>query len=145
MKKLLILLALFSINVFAEPININKADAESISQALKGVGMVRANAIVKYRRKNGPFKTLNDLTNVPGIGGKIVKKNARDLNLSGSISKKTKTKAKKTANKKAKDSKATAKKTKAKDKKSKAKKSKTKKSKAKKTDKKKKSKAKKTK
>ncbi len=143
MKKLLILLALFSINVFAEPININKADAESISQALKGVGMVRANAIVKYRRKNGSFKTLNDLTNVPGIGEQIVKKNARNLNLSGSISKKTKTKAKKTANKKAKDSKATAKKSKAK--KSKAKKSKTKKSKAKKTDKKKKSKAKKTK
>lgn len=125
MKKLLILLAFFSINVFAEPININKADAKSISQALKGIGIVKAKAIVKYRKKNGPYKTLNDLTNVPGIGTRIVKKNARDLNLSGSVSKKTK--ARKAVNKKSKAKKSKAKK--AGKKKTKNKKTKTKKTK----------------
>jgi len=137
MKKLLILLVLFSINALAEPVNINKADAKTISQSLKGIGIIKANAIVKYRKKNGPFKTLNDLTNVPGVGKKIVKKNARNLNLSGSVGGKkskvtkgaTKTKAKKVVNKKAKSKKSKAKKT---DKKKAKKKAKNKKTKAKK-------------
>lgn len=100
MKHLLIFLALFSFNVFASPVNINKADAKTIASALKGIGPAKADAIVKYRTKNGPFKSINDLQNVPGIGEKILRNIASDVGLSGSISKKTlSSKASKTTDK----------------------------------------------
>jgi competence protein ComEA len=82
MKYLLILLTLFSFNAFAEPVNINKADAKTLSKSLKGIGMKKAQAIVRYRKKNGAFKTLDDLMNVKGIGEKTIKKNASDIGLS---------------------------------------------------------------
>ncbi|MCK5830638.1 MAG: helix-hairpin-helix domain-containing protein [Methylococcales bacterium] len=149
MKKLLIFLALFSFNVLATPVNINKADAKTLSESLKGIGIKRAEAIVKYRSKNGPFKSLDDLRNVKGIGDQIIKNIASDTGLSGSKSRKTSaaktTKSKNTkkdVEKKTKKAKSTKEATK-KDKK--AKKSTDKKPKAKKTKKSKKSKAKKTK
>ena len=37
MKQLIILLALFSFNVYAGPVDINNADADIISQSLKGI------------------------------------------------------------------------------------------------------------
>lgn len=89
MKKLLILLLLLSFNIFAEPVNINKADAKAIASALKGIGPAKADAIVKYRTKNGSFKSIDDLRNVPGIGEKILSNIAADVGLSGSISKKS--------------------------------------------------------
>ena len=79
MKKLMILLALFSINVLAEPVNVNTADATTISESLKGIGQKKAEALVQYRTENGNFTTLNDLTNVKGIGEKTVEKNADDI------------------------------------------------------------------
>ena len=42
MKKVVILLALFSINAFATPVNINTADPQTISQSLKGIGQKKA-------------------------------------------------------------------------------------------------------
>lgn len=111
MKHLLIFLALFSFNVFASPVNINKADAKTIASALKGIGPAKADAIVKYRTKNGPFKSINDLQNVPGIGEKILRNIASDVGLSGSISKKTlSSKASKTTDKASKTAKKTEKK-----------------------------------
>lgn len=79
MKKLLILLVLFSVNVLAEPVNVNTADATTISESLKGIGQKKAEALVQYRTENGGFKTLNDLTNVKGIGEKTIEKNADDI------------------------------------------------------------------
>ena len=38
-------------------ININTADAESL-MSLKGIGAVKADAIIEYRRQNGPFKSI---------------------------------------------------------------------------------------
>lgn len=52
-------------------VNINSADAVALEQ-IKGVGPAKAAAIVKYRTENGPFKTVDDLVNVPGIGEKSV-------------------------------------------------------------------------
>ena len=59
-------------------INPNVAPAESLAR-LPGIGIVRANAIVEYRRqlwKNGrgdlAFKSCNDLDNVRGIGPKTI-------------------------------------------------------------------------
>ncbi|NOS88235.1 MAG: helix-hairpin-helix domain-containing protein [Methylococcaceae bacterium] len=80
MKKLVLLaLAMFSFNVLAAPVNINTADAKTISDALSGIGIQKAEAIVKYRTENGPFKAVEDLTNVKGIGEKTIAKNKIDI------------------------------------------------------------------
>lgn len=47
-------------------ININTADAESL-MSLKGIGAVKADAIIEYRRQNGPFKSIEEIMNVKGI------------------------------------------------------------------------------
>ena len=51
-------------------VNINTADEASL-EALKGIGKNKAQAIVEYRQKNGPFKTVDDLKDVKGIGDKL--------------------------------------------------------------------------
>ena len=55
----------------SEKININTAD-EAMLMTLKGIGEVKAKAIIEHRQKNGPFKTVDDLTNVKGIGDKTL-------------------------------------------------------------------------
>ncbi|BCX87910.1 competence protein ComEA [Methylomarinovum tepidoasis] len=61
---------------FALAVNINKADAAAIAEELKGVGKTKAEAIVKERQKNGPFKNGEDLAaRVKGIGPATVAKN----------------------------------------------------------------------
>ncbi len=82
MKKLFVVLVLCSFNVFAKPVNINTADAKTISQSLSGIGQKKAEAIVQYRRKNGDFKSLADLINVKGVGEKTIQKNKKDIVLS---------------------------------------------------------------
>ena len=80
MKKLLILAtALFSINAFAVPVDVNTADAKTIADSLSGIGLKKAQAIIDYRTKNGNFKTLEDLTHVSGIGAKTIEKNKADI------------------------------------------------------------------
>ncbi len=71
-----ILLALFAFFVtcglaFAA-VDINTAD-EAALDAIKGVGPAKAKAIVEERKKNGPFKSLDDVSaRVKGIGEKTV-------------------------------------------------------------------------
>lgn len=79
MKKLILLLFLFAFNAIAAPVNVNTADAKTISESLSGIGLKKAEAIVKYRTENGLFKTSEDLTNVKGIGKKTVEKNKKDI------------------------------------------------------------------
>ncbi|MGR9116557.1 MAG: ComEA family DNA-binding protein [Gammaproteobacteria bacterium] len=79
MKKIIFLLAIFSINAFASPVNINTADAQTISESLKGIGQKKAEAIVQYRKENGKFKSLDDLANVSGIGAKTLEINKADI------------------------------------------------------------------
>ncbi|NND47720.1 MAG: helix-hairpin-helix domain-containing protein [Woeseiaceae bacterium] len=67
----------------AGPVNVNTADAETISAELKGVGLSKARAIVEYRKKHGPFKTADDLSLVKGIGERTVEINRRDIQVSG--------------------------------------------------------------
>ena len=70
------LLALtFSAFTYAAPVNINTADAHTLSNNIKGVGLKKAQAIVAYREKNGKFKTIADLKKVKGIGVKLLEKN----------------------------------------------------------------------
>ena len=65
-----------------ETVNINKANAETLAAYLKGVGPNKAEAIVKYRKANGTFKSVDDLKNVPGIGDETFKGNKRYISTS---------------------------------------------------------------
>jgi len=56
-------------------VNINTADAKQISSALNGIGLKRAQTIVDYRVKNGPFKTVDDLTKIKGVSKKVLERN----------------------------------------------------------------------
>lgn len=78
----MLLLSLFAFNAIAAPVNVNTADAKTISEALSGVGIKKAEDIVKYRTEKGLFKTQEELTNVKGIGKKTVEKNKKDILLS---------------------------------------------------------------
>ena len=64
---------------FAGPVDINTADAETISAELNGIGMTKAEAIVKYREKHGPFKSPEDLSLVKGIGDRTVELNRANI------------------------------------------------------------------
>ncbi len=54
-------------------LNINTAD-EAAFEALKGIGDSKAKAIIAYRKANGNFKSVDDLTNVQGISDKLLAK-----------------------------------------------------------------------
>src|SRR3954469_10096938 len=67
--------------VHAEPVNINTADATALAKALNGIGPAKAKAIVSYREKNGPFKSVDQLAMVEGITQKLIEKNRADIRL----------------------------------------------------------------
>jgi competence protein ComEA len=81
MKKLIVLLMIWSCNVFAVPVDINKASAKEIAASLQGVGQKKAAEIVKYRQQHGAFTSLADLSKVKGIGNKTVAKNKKNIKL----------------------------------------------------------------
>jgi len=84
MKKLLLALAMwFAISgVALAVVNVNTATKEELT-SLKGVGEKRAQEIINYRTKNGPFKTVDDLEKVPGIGPGIMKQIRSEVTTSG--------------------------------------------------------------
>ena len=66
----------------AGPVDVNTADAETISAELKGIGLTKAQAIVDYRKKHGPFRNADDLSLVKGIGERTVELNRSDIKIS---------------------------------------------------------------
>ena len=79
---LAVLIACAPLVAFAGPVDINTADAETISTELKGVGLKKAQAIVEYRKKHGPFKRPDDLSLVKGIGQRTVELNRPNIRVS---------------------------------------------------------------
>ena len=75
------LFLLLSHAVYAGPVNINEADATALSAELKGIGEKKAQAIIDYRKLNGPFKNVDDLQNVKGISIKTIDKNRQNITL----------------------------------------------------------------
>ena len=59
-----------------QQVNIKSASAIDIANALKGIGLKTAEAIVAYREANGAFESLESITMVKGVGGKTLKKNS---------------------------------------------------------------------
>ena len=66
----------------AGPVDVNTADAATISAELTGIGLVKAQAIVDYRKKHGPFRSADDLSLVKGIGERTVEMNRSDIKVS---------------------------------------------------------------
>jgi competence protein ComEA len=87
MTKLLLALTLW----FTAPgmalavVNINTATKEDL-MTLKGVGDGRAQEIIDYRKKNGNFKSVDDLGKVPGIGPGLMKQIRSDIAVTGTTS-----------------------------------------------------------
>ncbi|MEP1470566.1 MAG: helix-hairpin-helix domain-containing protein [Halieaceae bacterium] len=80
----------FSPSALAEPaselgqtatVNINKADASALAAGLTGVGLSRAQDIVRYREAYGPFAAVEELTDVKGIGASTLEKNRSVITL----------------------------------------------------------------
>lgn len=68
--------AVFAVQT-GQPVNVNTADAQAMADNLNGIGIRKAEAIVEYRKANGPFKTLEDLKNVKGVGDATVANNEK--------------------------------------------------------------------
>ena len=87
-KVALVLLILLSCHaVFAtEPlVDINRAGAEELAEKLSGIGPAKSQAIVDYRESHGPFKTVDELINVKGIGPRTLEKNRPQLTVSNTV------------------------------------------------------------
>jgi competence protein ComEA len=63
----------------AAPVNINTASAEQIAEALNGVGLSKAQAIVDYREAYGLFNQADEIVYVRGIGEATYLKNKADI------------------------------------------------------------------
>ena len=66
---------------FAGPVNLNSADAATLAKELDGIGPAKAQAIVEYRQKNGPFRSPEDLLKVDGIGERVLEQNRGNIRL----------------------------------------------------------------
>ena len=62
-------------------VSINAASAEELARVMNGVGLKKAQAIVNYREEYGPFKAVDDLKQVPGLGSALVERNLAVLAL----------------------------------------------------------------
>lgn len=56
-----------------DKVNINLADINALT-SLSGIGESKAQAIIEYRKINGPFKAIEELTKVSGIGDALFEK-----------------------------------------------------------------------
>lgn len=54
-------------------LNVNDATAEQLT-SLPGIGLKKAEAIIKFRDQNGKFANVDDLLKVKGIGNKMLEK-----------------------------------------------------------------------
>ena len=58
-----------------EKVNINDADAETLSKSLHRVGIKKAEAIIAWRKANGKFTSVDQLLEIKGIGESILAAN----------------------------------------------------------------------
>jgi competence protein ComEA len=83
MKKLLLIIATvvaFSISPAWAAVDINTATVAQL-ESVNGIGPKKAEAIVEYRKKNGPFKSVDDLENVKGLGKASIDKMRSEISV----------------------------------------------------------------
>jgi competence protein ComEA len=64
-----------------QAVNINSANAETLATGLRGIGHSRAMEIVRYREAYGPFTSVDELTEVKGIGQSTLDENRAVITL----------------------------------------------------------------
>lgn len=64
-----------------EQVSINSASAQELAAVMSGVGLKKAESIVSYREKYGPFTGVDQLKEVPGMGNALVERNLANLKL----------------------------------------------------------------
>ncbi|WP_158889341.1 MULTISPECIES: ComEA family DNA-binding protein [unclassified Pseudomonas] len=62
------------------PLNINVADVTAL-QRLRGIGAVKAQAIVDHRQAHGAFASVDELLEVKGIGKALLQRNRELLSV----------------------------------------------------------------
>lgn len=67
----------------ATPVNVNTADAATIAKALDGIGPAKAAAIVAWRDEHGPFKSVDEVGQIKGVGASLLERNRAAILLSG--------------------------------------------------------------
>lgn len=84
MKKLVLalIMCLVLVGSAMAAVNINTATKEELT-SIKGIGDKRAQEIINYRKKNGDFKSVDDLEKVPGIGPGIMKQIRSQVTVTG--------------------------------------------------------------
>jgi competence protein ComEA len=83
LQTLILSLVLMGSAFAAEKVNVNTADAATLDRVLLNIGPAKAEAIVAHRKANGPFRSLEQLALVKGIGLKTVEKNRDRIVLGG--------------------------------------------------------------
>ncbi|NLQ16730.1 helix-hairpin-helix domain-containing protein [Marinomonas sp. M1K-6] len=66
----------------ATPLDINTATAAEFSAVMSGVGAKKAEAIIAYREANGRFESIEQLSQVKGIGDVLLSRNKGLLQVS---------------------------------------------------------------
>ncbi|MBU1425817.1 MAG: helix-hairpin-helix domain-containing protein [Gammaproteobacteria bacterium] len=63
-------------------VDLNTATKEELI-AVKGIGPSKADAIIEYRKQHGPFKKVDDLSEIKGFGDKSVEKLKGEVTVGG--------------------------------------------------------------
>jgi competence protein ComEA len=84
MRKLILtlIMCLALAGTAAAVVNINTATKEELT-TIKGIGDKRAQEIIDYRKKNGDFKSIDELEKVPGIGPGTMKQIRSQVTVTG--------------------------------------------------------------
>lgn len=87
MKKLLLILVVCfaCIGSAFAAIDLNTATQAQL-ESVNGIGPVKAKAIIEYRARNAPFKSVDDLANVKGFGKKTVNNVRSEVSVGGGSS-----------------------------------------------------------
>lgn len=72
------LIILFCAFMVVAKININTATKEELT-TLKGIGEVKAEAIIKFREHYGSIRSIEELINIKGIGEKTIENIKKDI------------------------------------------------------------------
>ena len=82
----LALVAQFTAATAFAVVNINTASKDELI-ALSGIGPAKAQAILDYRKANGPFKSVDDLKQVKGFRDKLVERLRPELTVASAPAK----------------------------------------------------------
>lgn len=91
-RGLLLALAMLFSGLSMAAVDLNTASKEQLT-SVKGIGPKKADAIIEYRKKNGSFKSVDELNNVSGFGEKSVAKMRGELTVGGGGAEKAAAKA----------------------------------------------------